>query len=90
MAASERPGMVKNAKPKQSPWTMPRLHGELGGEWRATVEREEDRRRRSGAMERKDGARHVAGRVRTVAVDHAKICGGMGSKASGGRISRVE
>jgi hypothetical protein len=90
MAASKRTGMVKNAKPEQLLWTMPRLHGELGGEWRVTVEREEDRRRRSGAMERKDGARQVAGRVRAVAVDHARICGGMGSKASGGHISGVE
>jgi hypothetical protein len=33
MAASKRLGLVKNASPKQSPWTTPRRLKELGGEW---------------------------------------------------------
>ena len=54
------------------------------------VEREEDRWRRSGAMERKDGARQAAGRFGAVAVDHARIRGGTGSTAIGGRVFGVE
>jgi hypothetical protein len=54
------------------------------------VEREEDRRRRSGAMERKDGARQAAGRVGAVPVDHARIRGGTGLTASGARVFGVE